>query len=169
MVTGRDYHTRSRDERETLVTFLDYARATVRAKCAGLSESDARRVALPGSPAMTIAGLVGHLHWTERAWIEAIALGDPAEDRRIDAEPDGGMIADPPETLAELLDRYDARTARNNALIAGLDLDARSRGSMGDRDPVTLRWILLHLIEGTSRHNGHLDILRELADGTTGS
>jgi hypothetical protein len=33
---------------------------------------------------------------------------------------------------------------------------------------VTLRWIVLHLIEEIARHNGHLDILRETADGVTG-
>jgi hypothetical protein len=53
--------------------------------------------------------------------------------------------------------------------LSGISSAILSRGSLGFRDePVSLRWILLHLIEETARHNGHLDILRELTDGTTG-
>jgi hypothetical protein len=48
-------------------------------------------------------------------------------------------------------------------------LDTPSKGHLGWRtEPVTLRWILFHLTEETARHNGHLDILRELADGARG-
>jgi hypothetical protein len=50
-----------------------------------------------------------------------------------------------------------------------LDLDTESRGVLSWRtEPVTLRWILIHLTEETARHNGHIDILRELADGWRG-
>ena len=63
------------DERTTLTTFLDYARDTVHAKCAGLSDADARQAPLPGSPLMTISGLVSHLRWVESAWIEQTLLG----------------------------------------------------------------------------------------------
>ena len=55
-----------------------------------------------------------------------------------------------------------------------IDTDRRTRSGHARRAPIrtgehpTLRWILLHLVEETARHNGHLDILRELADGTTG-
>ncbi len=58
------------DERTTLTTFLDYARDTVHAKCAGLSDADARQAPLPGSPLMTISGLVSHLRYgSSSAWI----------------------------------------------------------------------------------------------------
>jgi Protein of unknown function (DUF664) len=49
------------DERTILTTFLDYVRATVHAKCEHLTDADARRAPLPGSPLMTLAGLVSHL------------------------------------------------------------------------------------------------------------
>ena len=58
------------DERSTLLTMLDYTRDTVHAKCAGLSDADARRAPLPGSPLMTVSGLVSHLRWVESGWIE---------------------------------------------------------------------------------------------------
>ena len=70
--------------------------------------------------------------------------------------------------LAQLLDEYDAQCVRSREIVAGLELDVRVRVFPPDTEPVTLRWILLHMIEETSRHNGHLDLLRELADGVKG-
>lgn len=63
------------DERTILTTFLDYARATVNAKCAGIAEEDARRAPLPGSPLMTISGLVSHLRWVGYYWFGVHLLG----------------------------------------------------------------------------------------------
>ena len=71
--------------------------------------------------------------------------------------------------LARLLAEYRASCAQLSALVAPLDLDMPSRGTLSWRaEPVTLRWVLFHLIEETARHNGHLDLLREMADGVTG-
>ena len=71
--------------------------------------------------------------------------------------------------LTQLLAEYRAACARHRDLVASLDLDTLSRGALDWRDePVTLRWILFHLTEETARHNGHLDVLRELADGARG-
>jgi hypothetical protein len=71
--------------------------------------------------------------------------------------------------LTQLLAEYRAACVRHRDLVASLSLDAASRGALGWRaEPVTLRWILFHLTEETARHNGHLDILRELADGARG-
>jgi hypothetical protein len=63
---------------------------------------------------------------------------------------------------------YEAQCARHRELVASLDLDTPSQRPVSGA-PVTLRWILFHLIEETARHNGHLDILREMADGVTGA
>ena len=70
--------------------------------------------------------------------------------------------------LAQLLDEYDAQSARYRQLISGLDLDSRCERKMSNSQPATLRFVLLHLVEETARHNGQLDILREMADGVTG-
>jgi hypothetical protein len=71
--------------------------------------------------------------------------------------------------LARLLAEYRASCEQLRQLVAPLALDTSSRGTMSWRtEPVTLRWVLLHLIEETARHNGHIDILREMADGATG-
>jgi len=122
------------DERAVLTTMLDYVRDTVQVKCAGLSDEQARRAPLPGSPLTTISSLVSHLRWVEYYWIRVILLGE--QDRTPVTEDDP---------------------------------DAESLGTLSWRnEPVTLRWVLMHLIEETARHNGHIDLLREMADGLTG-
>jgi uncharacterized damage-inducible protein DinB len=157
------------DERTILTTFLDYARDTVHAKCAGLSDADARRAPLPGSPLMTISGLVSHLRWVESAWIEQTLLGGTIDAPWTDDDPDREFRIAVTMPLAQLLADYRAVCARHRDQVASLDLDTPSQGELGWRtEPVTLRWILFHLAEETARHNGHLDILRELADGARG-
>jgi uncharacterized damage-inducible protein DinB len=158
------------DERSVLTTMLDYARDTVHAKCAGLTEEDARRAPLPGSPLMTISGIVSHLRRVEYSWLDLTLLG--AEDDPspwTEEDPDRVMRIAVEIPIARLLADYAASCARYRELVASLDLDTPSRGPLAWRDePVTLRWILFHLVEETARHNGHLDILREMADGVTG-
>ncbi|WP_248962714.1 DinB family protein [Sphaerisporangium perillae] len=156
------------DERATLTTFLDYARATVHAKCEGLSEEDARKAPLPGSPLMTISGLVSHLRWVEYSWIQVRLLGEEEHAPWTEEDPDREMRMAVEIPLARLLEEYEAQCARYRELVAGLDLDTVAKQPIRDGRHVTLRWILHHLVEETARHNGHLDILRELADGTTG-
>jgi len=157
------------DERTILTTFLDYARDTVHAKCAGLSDAGARRAPLPGSPLMTISGVVNHLRWVESSWIEATLLGRTIDTPSTDDDPDREFRIALEVPLTQLLAEYRAVCARHRDLVASLDLDTPSRGALGWRaEPVTLRWILFHLTEETARHNGHLDILRELADGARG-
>jgi uncharacterized damage-inducible protein DinB len=157
------------DDRTILTTVLDYARDTVHAKCAGLSEQDARLAPLPGSPLVTISGLVSHLHWVECAWIDETLLGGTIDAPWTDEDPDREFRIAVEVPLAQLLREYRAACSRHRELVASLDLDTPSRGELGWRpEPVTLRWILHHLLEETARHNGHIDILRELADGTRG-
>jgi uncharacterized damage-inducible protein DinB len=157
------------DERSTLNAMLDYARATVRAKCEGLSEEHARQAPLPGSPLTTVSGLVSHLRWVEYWWFEVVYLGQEDEGPWTEEDPDREMRIALDVPLAQLLDEYDAQAARYRDLVAGLDLDSHSQRTMRDGRTVSLRFILLHLVEETARHNGHLDILREMADGVTGA
>jgi uncharacterized damage-inducible protein DinB len=157
------------DERTILITFLDYARATVHAKCQGLSEQHARQAPLPGSPLMTIAGLVSHLRWVEYSWFQVMLLGEDDHGPWTDEDPDREMRIAVEIPLAQLLEEYEAQCAGYRKLVASLDLDAPSRRTISTGEPVTLRWILHHLVEETARHNGHLDILREMADGMTGA
>ena len=70
--------------------------------------------------------------------------------------------------LTRLLAEYRASCGQLSLLVAPLDLDTPPGRAVLRDEPVTLRWVLFHLIEETARHNGHIDILREMADGVTG-
>jgi uncharacterized damage-inducible protein DinB len=154
------------DERAMLIAWLDWHRATVFAKTEGLAEDLAHRPLLASSPVMTVAGLVSHLYWVERGWFEHILLGGPDEQPWTEEDPDKDFRADG-TPLAELLAAYERQCVRNNEVARSLSLDTEAKVERrGGR--VTLRWLLLHLIEETARHNGHIDVLREMLDGVTG-
>jgi len=157
------------DERTQLTTFLDYVRATARAKCEDVSAEDARKAPLPGSPLMTLCGLISHLRWVEYFWFQVVFLGEEDEGPWTDEDPDREMRIAVDVPLADLLAEYEEQGARYNRLVADHDLGSKAERPGRGGQHVDLRWILLHLIEETARHNGHLDILRELADGRTGA
>lgn len=156
------------DERATLVTFLDYARDTARMKCEGVTEEGARSAPLPGSPLTTMSSFVSHLRWVEYYWFDVFFLGQEDEGPWTDEDPDREMRIGLDIPLADLLADYAAQNARHRDLVAAHSLEDEARRELSGGRKVNLRWILMHLIEETARHNGHLDILREMADGTTG-
>ncbi|WP_306950382.1 DinB family protein [Streptomyces sp. B4I13] len=156
------------DERTQLTTFLDYARDTARAKCEDLSDAQAREAPLPGSPLMTPSGLISHLRWVEYYWFRVVFLGEEDEGPWTDEDPDREMRVAVDLPLARLLEEYARYAEQHRALVAEHGLDATAQRATRDGRHVDLRWILLHLVEETARHNGHLDVLRELIDGRTG-
>ncbi|MFF6774577.1 DinB family protein [Streptomyces sp. NPDC012637] len=160
------------DERTQLTTFLDYARATAVAKCEGVSAEDARKAPLPHSPLMTLCGLISHLRWCEHWWLDVVFLGGELQGplaEATDDDPDPEMRTAVDIPLPRLIAEYEEQSARFRRLVADHGLDAKAKRPVRDGLEVDLRWILLHLIEETARHNGHLDIIRELLDGRTGS
>jgi hypothetical protein len=145
-------------EKEVLLGFLDYLRASVLAKAHGVGEP---RVRVPGVPSGTnLLGLVKHLTHVERHWL----LGRPTTDWTATFHPE------PDDSAEDILLAYRETTARANEVIAACpDLGAAGPRPGGRSGPApSLRWTLVHLIEETGRHAGHADILRELIDGTTG-
>ncbi|MBW8698445.1 hypothetical protein MBT84_02530 [Streptomyces sp. MBT84] len=156
------------DERSQLTTFLDYARDTARIKCEGVSEENARKALLPGSPLMTLNGLINHLRWVEYYWFQVVFLGEEDDGPWTEEDPDREMRIAVAFALTQLLDEYAEQSARYRELVAVNSLDTKAKRAGRDGVHVDLRWILLHLTEETARHNGHLDILREMLDGTTG-
>ena len=107
-----------------------------------------------GSPLMTISGLVSHLRWVESSWIEKTLLGGTIDAPWTDDDPDREFRIAVEVPLARLLAEYQAASARHSDLVASLSLDTPSQGTLGwQTEPVTLRWILLHLTEETARHN----------------
>lgn len=156
------------DERATLLAMLQYTRDTAAEKCRGLDAAGAAAAPLPGSPLMSIGGVVNHLRWVEHSWIENRFVGGPDLGPWTDESPDQEFVDGATLPLAEVLEGYVEQAGRTDALVLSLDLDDRSVTPLRSGERPTLRWVLLHLIEENARHDGHLDILRELYDGTTG-
>jgi uncharacterized damage-inducible protein DinB len=152
--------------REQLDGFLDFLRATVVLKATGLTDEQAREQLVP-SPLTTVAGLLGHLTWVEQYWFGVVLDGRPDTwEERFAADPDAEFTAALTVPLSQLIAGYEAECARSREVAAKLDLAATGTTAKGQ--PVNLRWVLIHMIEETGRHAGHLDLLRELLDGSTG-
>jgi hypothetical protein len=159
------------DERTTLETFLDYYRAVTIRKAEGITDEQARRALCPPS-GLTIIGIVRHLTEVERSWFRQDLVGEtipplyygeshPTGDR------DGDFHAPPDATIAAALDAYRDELDRCRAVMAGVD-SLEIVETNPHSTPRNVRWILVHMIEEYARHAGHLDLLREAADGTTG-
>ncbi|MFL4473490.1 DinB family protein [Paeniglutamicibacter sp. MACA_103] len=155
-------------ERETLMGFLDYQRRTLALKCAGLGAAALGTRAVPPS-GLSLLGLVRHLSDVERFWVRSALAGDPApplywrgdgDDTDFDfPEPDAALVA---ESMAAWRDEI----AFSDAALGYASLERAV--AAGHHGTVSVRWILTHLIEEYSRHNGHADLLRERIDGQVG-
>ena len=159
-------------EREMLEGFLDYHRATLKLKVAGLSQ--ARLGQTTAASSLTLAGLLKHMALVEDSWFTERFAGQPmpAPFGDVDWDTDRDWefhtaVADDPVWLVQ---RYDEACERSRAAAAGASLDQEAVAGRRGQDgaPFTLRWILVHMIEETARHNGHADVLRESIDGLTG-
>jgi uncharacterized damage-inducible protein DinB len=148
--------------RRALEAFLDDQRAAVIRKAAGVSDEDARRPMVPSGT--SLAGILKHLAFVERYWFQEVFDGGDPEYPWTEDDPDADWRVEPWETVEGLVDFYEAEIERSRA-ITGAAASLKRRDSAGR---VTLRWILLHMIEETARHAGHADILREQIDGATG-
>jgi len=156
------------DERTQLVGWLDLQRAIVHLKCEGLSDADAHRSVLPTSPLMTMAGVVSHLRWVENCWFEVLFLGGPADSPQFQDDPEDAEMMVEGIPLAQLLDEYEQQCVVANEIIAAHSLDEVGKHPDFDSAAATLRWMMIHMVEETARHVGHLDAIRELLDGETG-
>jgi uncharacterized damage-inducible protein DinB len=163
-------------EAATLLGFLDYQRATLQRKCRGLSDEQLR-VALPPSP-ITLGGLLKHLACVEDSWftetVGSQPLPEPWASVDFEADPDWdwhSAAADSGDALRELwAERVDrSRGIIEAQLSEGEDAAlSQTHPAWGRQDPVSLRWVLVHMIEEYARHNGHADLIRESIDGQTG-
>jgi uncharacterized damage-inducible protein DinB len=159
------------DERTMLTGFLDYHRATLRWKVDGLTQAQMNQTTAASS--LTLAALVKHLALVEDSWFtERFAgLPEPEPWAGVDweADRDWEIHSSVDDSPAELLALYEAACTRSRAITdAATSLDQVHTGDGWNRGPLSLRWILLHMIEETARHNGHADFLREAIDGVTG-
>ena len=159
------------DETTTLVAFLDYHRATFLGKIDGLTHEQ-MNVALTPSD-LTLASLTKHLALVDDSWFQERFVGvevEPWASAPFDDDCDWEMHSAKNDSPDDLLALYQAAVARSRATLADVEsLDARS--AVNDRSegiPYSMRWILVHMIEETARHNGHADLIRQSIDGLVG-
>ncbi|MDP9868526.1 MULTISPECIES: DinB family protein [Streptosporangium] len=162
------------DETTTLLGFLEFQRATLVWKCAGLDVTGLK--ATVGASSMTLGGLLKHLAYVEDDWFSRWLHGKdrqpPWDTVNWQADPDWdwhSAAEDSPEQLHAL---WQNAVTRSRSLVAEAladgGLERRARRTWPDGRAPSLRWILCHMIEEYARHNGHADLLREAVDGLTG-
>ena len=171
---GRPEPPLAADETGTLLGFLEFHRATLGWKCAGLDA--AGLAATVGASPMTLGGMLKHLAYVEDEWFSRWVAGrdrQPSWDA-VDwkADPDWDWHSAATDTPEQLHALWQQAMARSRSVVtdalAGGDLGQLARRTWPDGRAPSLRWILVHMIEEYSRHNGHADLIRESLDGPTG-
>jgi uncharacterized damage-inducible protein DinB len=156
------------DERSTLTEYLRAQRLTLQIKCEGL---DARQLACRAvePSTMSLLGLVRHMAEVERKWFRQRFAGQDVPNRyQSVAEPDGDFDGAVPDQAV-----VDEAWAAWHSEVAFAEQFARNTdfsfvGPDGAGEPISLRELLVHMIEEYARHNGHADLLRERIDGRIG-
>jgi Protein of unknown function (DUF664) len=157
------------DERAALEQWLDFHRATLLTRCAGVTPPQLKERAVPPSR-LSLLGLLRHMTDVERQWFRLHAGGEDLRfvyftEERPDRDFEDIDEADPRADLERYHSEIDA--ARTAVANKRLDDIVPSRGHHPERTR-NIRWIYLHMIEEYARHNGHADLLRERIDGVTG-
>jgi hypothetical protein len=157
------------DERESLESWLEFHRATLMMKCAGLTPEQLVVASTPPSR-LSLLGLVRHLTGVE-GWFHAF---DDEPDIETFAD-DDACFGPSPEDAETDMANYLASVERSLRAVAGIDLDTAidlphwvAEDQPKIMAPTSLRWVYQHMIEEYARHNGHADLVRERIDGAIG-
>jgi hypothetical protein len=157
------------DPKEVLLGFLDYYRSVITRKFEGVPDAELRASRLPSGWAPL--ELLKHLVFMEQRWLRWGFRGEQLADPHGDEDQAGRWHAGPDDTAAGLIAALHATGEQTRAIAAAAGLAARSAagGRFSDSDSrPTLAWILAYVLQEYARHAGHLDIARELTDGSTG-
>jgi uncharacterized damage-inducible protein DinB len=148
-------------EKPMLVAWLDYQRATLARKCDGLDARALRRMAVPPST-LSLLGLVRHMSEVERGWFRRSIAGEDAPPMYYSkSNPDGDFDDVDTADVEEAFATWRSECEHSRAITQAHALD-----DVGcDDRKVSLRWLLVHMIEEYARHNGHADLLRQVVDG----
>jgi len=151
-------------EKESLRVALDRHRDVVLWKLEGLDDDALRRPMVPSGT--TLLGLVKHLASVEYGWF-CETFGRPTEALPFDEDdPEADLRVEPGESTDDVVALY--RRAREAADRVIDEVGIEETGTAWFGDAVSLRWVLIHMVEETARHAGQMDIVRELIDGATG-
>ena len=152
-------------ERDLLISWLDWQRATMLTKCEGLDSPQLGQRSCPPSD-LTLLGLIRHLTEIERNYFAAWAGITDLPHYYSDEDPDGDFnLPDPltDEAVREAFDTWQAECARSRQVVS----TAPSLDHFNHKG-VPLRWVLVYVLREYTRHNGHADLLRQAIDGATG-
>jgi uncharacterized damage-inducible protein DinB len=160
------------NEIATLLGFLDYQRATLAWKCAGLSDQQLRARLQHPTP-MSLGGLLMHLARVEDNWFSGVVAEQPKLEPWVGMPWAAEWENSAAQTGDELRQLWRERVEASRLVVAAQL--AAGDGALGATHPAwdgqgraSLRWVLVHMIEEYARHNGHADLLRESIDGETG-
>jgi uncharacterized damage-inducible protein DinB len=152
------------DEKTSLQVALQRHRDVIRWKVEGLDDEQLRRPMTPSGT--SLLGLVKHLASVEYGWF-CETFGYETEPLPFsDDDPEADLRVEPDETTAGILAFYDRACAAADRVVSELSIEDTGTAWFGDL--VTLRWVMVHMVEEDARHAGHMDIIRELIDGATG-
>lgn len=154
------------DERTTLLHFLDEHRRSFEQVCDGLTpEQLARRSVEPSD--MSLLGLLRHLAGVEHGWFRTVLQGDDSPrpfTSADDSDADFRAARADPDQVAEAWAEWRRQIEAANRFVRNAP-DLEITGTERWRGPISLRWVLIHMIEEYAQHNGHADLLRERIDG----
>ena len=158
-------------EKATLREYLDNYRLTLDMKCGGLDAEQLARRSVPPST-LSLLGLVRHLAQVENHWFQRVLQGRTDPPRLFKREDDKdadftGAVADP-AVVAEAFAAWKAEIVAADEWLDALGEDDLGQVVPYDDDTVSVRDVLVHVIEEYARHAGHADLLRECIDGRTG-
>ena len=155
-------------EHAMLTDFLDYFRTVFLRKVEDLTDEQSRQ-RLPPSD-LDLLGMTRHLADVERWWFRGVFTAEVTDGNyESDDDPDLDWHHTPGDTLADALAIWHREVARARAIVAEHpDLDELVARPSPTRGDISLRWIVIHMIEEYARHCGHADFLREAVDGVTG-
>jgi hypothetical protein len=157
MNTDRRHQALTGDERTQLTAFLHDNRAAVAELLDGLTEEQARRRLVPSLT--TLLGIVKHSAFVERVWFQVALAGRTRPELGLPDEIDDTFVLTDDDTIETVRADFLRACEQSDAVLAEHTLDDLALHNR--RGPLTVRWIIAHLIEEFAQHAGHGDILRE--------
>lgn len=150
-------------ELEMLLAFNNQQREAMLWKLEGLTDLQLR--AKHPTTGFSLLGLLKHVIRAEQSWFQRRLMNDP-----VDADPNDetAWIPTEAESFAVLADLYRTTWKRSNEIARTLPLEQLTVHHSATYGPMSLQWVLLHMIEETARHLGHADVMRQSIDGATG-
>ncbi|HAM00718.1 MAG TPA: hypothetical protein DCQ30_00590 [Acidimicrobiaceae bacterium] len=162
--------TSEKNERDDILEALAAHRGFLRRTVRDLTDEQAAM--RPTVSELCLGGIIKHVTAVERAWADFVRRGPVAmaftPERA--ASHAAGFRMEPGDTLAGLLDDYEAAARETDELVV-------SAASLDESQPLpeapwfppgarrSVRRVMVHLVAETAQHAGHADIIRESIDG----